>query len=48
MAKPKKFKDGYVLVCRPWITLRNGKRIYAAAYGRKAFCFWVPVKKTGI
>ena len=27
------------MVCRPYITLRNGKRIYAANYGLRAFCF---------
>lgn len=27
------------LICRAYITLRNGKRIYARQYGLKAFCF---------
>ena len=29
-----------VLICRPWIT-KNGKKIFASQYGKKAFCFWV-------
>lgn len=33
---------GYVLICRPYITTRSGRRIYAHWYGKKAFCFWVP------
>ena len=33
--------DGYELICRPYITLRNGRRIYAKWYGKRAFCFWV-------
>ena len=37
-------RDGYVYICRPWIT-RNGKRIYASQYGLRAFCFWVPADK---
>lgn len=28
-------------ICRPFITLKNGKKIFAAAYGKQAFCFWV-------
>ena len=34
-------RPGYRLICRPFITLKNGKRIYAASYGKQAFCFWV-------
>jgi hypothetical protein len=26
-------------ICRPYITLRNGRRLYAYQYGLKAFCF---------
>ena len=26
-------------ICRPYITTRNGKVIYASAYGLRAFCF---------
>lgn len=32
-------EDSDELICRPFITLKSGKRIYAAAYGKKAFCF---------
>ena len=28
------------LICRPWITARNGRKIYAKNYGHKAFCFF--------
>ncbi len=28
-------------ICRKWITLRNGKRIFAKDYGKDAFCFYV-------
>ena len=38
-------KPGYVLICRPFITLKNGKRIFAHEYGKQAFCFWVPQEK---
>jgi hypothetical protein len=27
------------VICRPWITLRNGKRLYAWQKGLRAFCF---------
>lgn len=32
------------LVYTAYITLKNGKRIYAKTYGKKAFCF--PKKKS--
>lgn len=35
-------RPGYKLICRAWITLKNGKRLYAHQKGLKAFCFWVP------
>lgn len=31
-------------ICRPFITLRNGRVLYAPEVGKKAFCF--PVKQT--
>lgn len=34
---------GYKWVCRPYITTKNGKVVYASTYGKKAFCFLVPV-----
>jgi hypothetical protein len=33
----QKVPQGFTVIFRPWITLRNGKRLYAAAYGLKAF-----------
>ena len=38
---PKSPPEGKKEICRPYITLKNGKRLYAAAYGKKAFCFYV-------
>jgi hypothetical protein len=34
-------RPGYRLIFRPFITLKNGKRIYASQYGIKAFALWV-------
>lgn len=38
------------MICRPFITLRNGKVLYAREKGLKAFCFTVdeerPKKET--
>lgn len=36
-------RPGYRLVFRPYITLKNGKRLYARHYGRVAWAFYVPV-----
>jgi hypothetical protein len=33
------------LICRPFITLRNGKILYAWEKGLKAFCFNVKEKQ---
>jgi hypothetical protein len=33
---------GYRWVFRPWITLKNGTRLYAGQYGKKAFKLLVP------
>lgn len=30
-----------MMICRPFITLRNGKRLYAHEKGLEAFCFEV-------
>lgn len=30
-----------MIICRPYITLRNGKRLYAHQKGLDAFCFEV-------
>jgi len=40
MAKPKPAKPD--IIFRPWITLKNGKRLYAYQFGKKAF----PIKVT--
>lgn len=32
---------GKTLICRPYITLKNGTVLYAAQCGKKAFCFYV-------
>ena len=34
-------KDGKVQIFVAFITLKNGKRIYASSYGKKAFPIWV-------
>lgn len=38
MAKRSERRSGNVVYTK-YITLRNGKRIYAATYGLEAFCF---------
>ncbi|MFA5128583.1 MAG: hypothetical protein WC445_01300 [Patescibacteria group bacterium] len=48
--KPVMFKrritnTSMAMICRPWITLRNGVRIYAKDHGKRAFCFYVDAKK---
>ena len=34
-----------VLIFTPYITLKNGKRIYASWYNLKVFAIWVKPKK---
>ena len=34
-----------VVIYRPYKTLKNGKRIYASSYGKKAFRFEIPADK---
>jgi hypothetical protein len=36
----KKNTEGMEWICRPYITLKNGQRLYASSVGKKAFCFW--------
>jgi hypothetical protein len=38
-----KYQDrpGYELIFRPFITLKNGRRLYASEVGKKAFPIWV-------
>ena len=42
MRNPQKVPEGYTVIYRPYITLRNGKRLYAAQVGLKAFRLIVP------
>ena len=37
---------GKVWICRPYITVK-GRRIFATAYGKAAFCFLVDAEKGG-
>ena len=37
MEEEQNVPQGYQVIYRPWITLRNGRRLYAAAYGLKAW-----------
>lgn len=36
----QKNNEGMELICRPWITLKNGQRLYAKNVGKKAFCWY--------
>jgi hypothetical protein len=38
-------REGYTMICRPFITTKSGKRIFAWEKGKKAFCFEVPNEK---
>ncbi len=42
---PLPIPDGFKLVFRPWITLKNGTRLYARQIGKRAFPLIVPVGK---
>ncbi|MEM1132650.1 MAG: hypothetical protein AAGH53_06925 [Pseudomonadota bacterium] len=35
--KQQKVPPGKRIIFRPWITLKNGKRLYASAVGKRAF-----------
>jgi hypothetical protein len=37
MSKDDEVPEGYEVVYTAYITLRNGKRLYASAYGRTAW-----------
>ena len=37
-------RQGYIVIYTPYIT-RNGKRIYASSYGKKAFRLEIPLDK---
>lgn len=43
MSNREPVRPGYRLIFRPFITLKNGKRLYARHYGRAAWAFYVPV-----
>ena len=38
---PESPPPGKRQVCTPSVKLKNGRVIYAASYGKKAFCFYV-------
>lgn len=42
---PLPIPEGYHLVFRPWITLKNGTKLYARQIGKRAFPLVVPVNK---
>lgn len=41
----KSVKSTLIVIYRPYKTLKNGKRIYASCYGKKAFRFEIPAEK---
>lgn len=43
---PIEAREGFTIICRPYITTKHGKRIYAWERGMKAFCFEVPFSQT--
>lgn len=40
---PLPVPEGYKVVFRPWITLRNGQKLFASQVGKRAFPLVVPV-----
>ena len=42
---PLPIPEGYEVVFRPWITLKNGKKLFASQVGKRAFPLVVPVKR---
>ena len=42
---PLPIPEGYQLVFRPWITLKNGTKLYARQIGKRACPLVVPVNK---
>lgn len=42
---PLPIPDGFKLVFRPWITRKDGTRIYASQFGKRAFPLVVPADK---
>lgn len=45
MATDNGASDNYVVIFRPFITLKNGKRIYAKSFGKKAFPIKIKINK---
>jgi len=39
--EPMPIRPGYRLIFRAFITLKNGKRLYARQVGKRAFPIWV-------
>ncbi len=37
--------EGFTVIFRPWITLKNGQKLYARQIGKRAFPLIVPVAK---
>ncbi len=37
MKEKRDVPQGFQVIFRTWVTLRNGKRVHASAYGLKAF-----------
>lgn len=44
LMKSHEVPPGKKLICRPFITVK-GRKIFAAAYGKEAFCFLVDAEK---
>lgn len=37
--------EGYTVIFRPWITLKNGQKLYASQVGKRAFPLLVRIDK---
>jgi len=37
-------RPGYKLIFRPWITTKDGKKIWAKWFGKRAFPIWVKIE----
>ena len=42
---PIPIPEGYMVVFRPWTTLKNGKKLYASQVGKRAFALVVKAPK---
>jgi len=45
MSNEKDVPEGYQVIFVAWITLRNGRKLYASAYGKRAFRLVVRSRK---